>query len=73
MVVNLPVEEIDLDRIKCYSIEQVADHLGVGVLMVRQLLDSGELPHLRVGHGRGRVLIRACDLADYLETKLHKV
>jgi len=60
-----------MDTIKFYSLEQVAELLGVNYQLVYKLVRSGELPTMRVGKVY-RVL--EADLQDYIQigrTNLH--
>lgn len=47
------------------TVRQAAVALGISERLARDLIANGELPHHRVGSGRGRVRIRARDLEAY--------
>jgi excisionase family DNA binding protein len=47
-----------------YTPEEAASYLGVSAYTVRSRLNAGELPGCKCG---GRWLIRAVDLASYVE------
>lgn len=47
------------------KVSEVAQQLNVGKATVYDLVDSGKLPALRVGQGRGTIRISQADLAHY--------
>lgn len=51
-----------------YTPEEVASYLGVSACTVRACLNAGELPGRKCG---GQWLIRAIDLASYVEPNNH--
>lgn len=53
------------------SIQETADEWGVSQRTIGALIASGELPHRRIGPGRGRVVTSAEDREEYLEAHRH--
>jgi excisionase family DNA binding protein len=51
------------------SVKQVAARLNVSAATVYSLCDSGELPHRRIGVGRGCIRVTEEDLQEYLDRK----
>lgn len=49
-----------------YSIEEVAEALGVAQSTVRKMVATGQLPVRRIGVGRGRLIIPAKAIEDLL-------
>ena len=47
--------------------KETADYLRLSLRTVAALIASGELPHRRIGPGRGRVVTTAEDREQYLE------
>tara|TARA_Y100001963_G_scaffold101399_1_gene139471 strand:- start:172 stop:363 length:192 start_codon:yes stop_codon:yes gene_type:complete len=52
------------DALQCLSTVEVAELLTVDRSTVTRMISRGELPAIKVG---GRTVIKATDLADYLE------
>ncbi len=53
------------------NIQQTADEFGVSVRTLGALIASGELPHRRIGPGRGRIVTTAEDREEYLDARRH--
>jgi excisionase family DNA binding protein len=51
------------------TVKQVAEQLSVSEGTVRNLCACGELPHRRIGVGRGCIRVSEEDLKEYLERK----
>lgn len=49
------------------NLQQTADEFGVSLRTITSLIASGELPHRRIGPGRGRVVTTAEDREEYLD------
>ncbi len=49
-----------------YSVDQVAKKLGVSLGCIYALVESRNLPHYRIGIGRGTIRISEDQLQDYL-------
>lgn len=51
-----------------YTIKETAEMLGVSVSTVYRAVEAGTLPHKRLdtGHGKGRILIPAAALENWL-------
>ena len=52
------------EELKCFSVLETAELLGVSEKTIRTLIKDGEIKSLRVGH---RLLIRAKVIKDYLD------
>jgi excisionase family DNA binding protein len=52
------------DALQCLSTVEVAELLTVDRSTVTRMIGRGELPAIKIG---GRTVIKATDLADYLE------
>ena len=52
---------------KLLTVRDTAGRLGVSLGCVYGLVAKGELPHLRVGTGRGTIRIDENDLGDFIE------
>lgn len=51
------------------TVKQVAERLQVSASTVYALCEKGEVPHRRIGLGRGRIRIAESDLQEYLDRK----
>jgi excisionase family DNA binding protein len=49
------------------TVRDVARRLNVSLGCVYGLIADGDLPHLRVGAGRGTIRVDEADLADFIE------
>ena len=54
------------------TVREVADRLKVSPGCVYALVTRTELPHLRIGLGRGTIRIREDDLERYLTARHHE-
>lgn len=50
------------------KVKQAAEILGVNQASVYDLVQSGKLPHYRIGMGRGVIRLRQDDVEAYLES-----
>lgn len=57
-----------LEEMRLLPIKQVADILARSERTVVRMIDSGELPHVRVGRG---LLVRMADLRSYIEANTY--
>lgn len=48
------------------TVKQVAQRLNVSQSCIYQLVETGRIPHHRIGLGRGAIRFTEDDLADYL-------
>ena len=48
------------------TVKEVAQRLNVSQSCIYQLVETGKLPHHRIGIGRGAIRFTETDLADYL-------
>jgi excisionase family DNA binding protein len=48
------------------SVKEVSDRLRVSRGCIYELVEKGQLEHVRIGIGRGTIRIRAESVADYL-------
>src|SRR5262249_38281 len=51
------------------TVKQVAERLQISPNTIYSLCETGELPHRRIGLGRGRIRIAESDLQEYLDRK----
>ena len=49
------------------TVKEVAQRLNVSPSCIYQLVESGKLPHHRIGLGRGAIRFSDNDVAEYLE------
>jgi excisionase family DNA binding protein len=54
--------------LSCYSEPEAARLLGCSATHLRNLRRAGRIRFCRIGH---RVVIRGCDLADFLDRNTH--
>lgn len=50
------------------TVAEVAKWLSISSSLVYQLVDSGRLPVVRIGNGRGAIRFQPGDIADYIES-----
>lgn len=49
------------------TVKDVAQRLNVSQSCIYQLVETGKIPHHRIGVGRGAIRFTEDDLADYLQ------
>ena len=52
---------------KLLTVKDVAERLSVSSSLIYQLVESGKLPVLRIGNGRGAIRFSPQDIEAYLE------
>jgi excisionase family DNA binding protein len=57
----------DLLEVRCYTVREVADHLGVSHGFVYKEIHAGRLPTVNLGSGQ-KYRVRHYDLITYLDT-----
>lgn len=57
----------DLLDVRCYTVREVADHLGTSPGFVYKEIHAGRLATVNLGSGQ-KFRVRHYDLIDYLET-----
>ena len=53
------------------TVKEVAQRLAVSASCIYQLVETGKLPHHRIGVGRGAIRFSEDDIADYLQLVRH--
>ena len=54
---------------KLMTIKDVAEYMQLGVISVTRMIARNEIPHIRVGKGRGSIRIVPEDFEKYIKTK----
>ena len=59
-------ENNDVQRL--LDVADVADLLSISQSLVYQLVESGKIPFLRIGNGRGSIRFQSADVTAYLNS-----
>jgi excisionase family DNA binding protein len=61
------IDDVDALTVRCYTVREVADHLGVSHGFVYKEIHAGRLPTVNLGSG-SKFRVRHYDLIDYLDS-----
>lgn len=54
---------------RTFNLRAAADRLGVNIWTLRRCVERGEIGHIRLGSGRGRIFFTDRHLQDYLRER----
>ncbi|NIH72249.1 helix-turn-helix domain-containing protein [Auritidibacter ignavus] len=60
----------DLLEVRCYTVREVAEHLGTSPGFVYKEIHAGRLTAVNLGTG-SKFRVRHCDLIEYLDSHAH--
>lgn len=63
---NLCYNNVDMEKVKLFSIEQTAGTLGVSRSAVYNFINGGELKAIKLD---SRTMVRMIDLTDFIESR----